>query len=221
MALTDQIDETCLDRLASLGERRSHGNGEVLHREGAEPDALVVLHSGHVKLSVTGHGDRPVLIDLRGPGHALGALAVVDGLPHGETATGVGEVRTVVVGRAELLERAETDAALANDLLRLVVREARTRERPAEQTARDTDALARLCGRLAQLGDAAADLTPAEAATFAWPLSDQELADWSGLPVDGVQRGLTILADLGWVRPGAGGTGLIVLDPTALRSRAA
>lgn len=219
MALTDQIDDRCLDRLASIGDRRHHASGEVLHRQGVEPDALVVLGTGHAKLSLAGPDDRPVLVDILGPGDVLGALSVVDGRPHRETATAAGAVTAVVVARAVLLERAERDVALANDLLRLVVRDVRARQRPDDRTAHDADALGRLCLRLAQLGDATSDLTPAEAATFAWPLSHQELADWTALPLDAVERGLTVLTDLGWLRPCP--DGLVVLDPTALRSRAA
>lgn len=102
-------------RLAATSYPKRLTRGQVLFTEGEPCDALYVVESGRVKVSVTSpHGDELVLAVV-GPGGSLGELAVVDGAPRSAGAEALEDTTLVCLPRDAvlLLLRSSPEAALA------------------------------------------------------------------------------------------------------------
>lgn len=103
------------ERLASTAYPKRLARGQVLFTEGEPCDAVYVVESGRVKVSVTSpHGDELVL-SVIGPGGSLGELSVVDGEPRSAGATALEDTTLVCLPRDAvlLLLRSSADASLA------------------------------------------------------------------------------------------------------------
>jgi CRP/FNR family transcriptional regulator, cyclic AMP receptor protein len=78
------------------------------------------------------------------------------------------------------------------------------------------DALGRVCGRLVEM--MARYGRGAAGAVITAPLSQSEIAGWSGLSREAVVKTLAALRALGWIE--MNGRTITVLDPVALKARA-
>ena len=80
-------DPDALERLASSMRSRRFRRGEVIFHLGDPGDALFVIVSGEVKISLPSEtGDEAILATLR-PGDVFGELALLDGAPRSASAT--------------------------------------------------------------------------------------------------------------------------------------
>ena len=84
-----------LDRLIEISEVRKHTSGEAIVEEGTEGDAIFLLYSGEVSVSVEGIKGRIHLATLRGRGAFFGEIAVVD--PGLRSATVTSETEAVLL----------------------------------------------------------------------------------------------------------------------------
>lgn len=75
--LFGRLSAEVLDALADQTEERSFGVGEVVAKQGAANDGLLVLTDGAMEVR---RGDR--LIKVLGPGDSVGYLSLIDGGPH-------------------------------------------------------------------------------------------------------------------------------------------
>jgi CRP/FNR family cyclic AMP-dependent transcriptional regulator len=114
------------DRLASAAYPKKLARGQVLFVEGEPCDAVYVVRSGRLKVSVTSpHGDELVLA-LYGPGASVGELSIVDGGPRSAGAEAVDDTELVCLPRDAVMTlfRASPEAALslAQDLAAMLRR---------------------------------------------------------------------------------------------------
>jgi CRP/FNR family transcriptional regulator len=70
------LEEQDLAWVANRISQRTFASGAVLYREGAVPLALGLIESGYVKICRTASGSKPVLLQVFGPGEALGEIAI-------------------------------------------------------------------------------------------------------------------------------------------------
>lgn len=96
-----------LSAVAELATQVDFADGSALTTEGEDGDAFYMLLDGVVRVSRAG---TPVG-DL-GPGDFIGEISLIDGRPRTATAVAVGEVRTLVVRRAEFLDLMERFSAV-------------------------------------------------------------------------------------------------------------
>jgi CRP/FNR family cyclic AMP-dependent transcriptional regulator len=68
-------------RVAALARARSYPCGALVVRQGDPGEALYVVRSGAVKVTVTGHSGREVILRTLGRGEHFGELALIDGRP--------------------------------------------------------------------------------------------------------------------------------------------
>ncbi|MGB5756699.1 MAG: Crp/Fnr family transcriptional regulator [Acidimicrobiales bacterium] len=189
--------------------------GEVFH-EGEHPDHVLVILSGHLKLSRLSTDGKELLIEIREAGELVGELGAIDREPRSATATAVGPLEAIVIpaGRFEELLTQRAKVSLA--VLRLVT--SRLRQSTGRRLeAGIGDAFARLCGRLVELAErheTGADGT----IEIHSSLTQQELADWIGAARDAVVMALHRLRELGWVETGRRRNR--ILDIEAMRGEA-
>jgi CRP-like cAMP-binding protein len=87
-SLTDEE----LRRLTSTVRSAQADGGEVLYREGEEPDAFYIVREGRVEITAPGSSGGMENRWIRGPGESLGELALVGSSHRGETARTEGPV---------------------------------------------------------------------------------------------------------------------------------
>ena len=203
--------------LEAIARRAAAERGEVLLARGEPADRVLILAAGRVKVSVTTPTGREAVLTFRGPGALLGDQALVDKSPRSATVVAVEPVEFFIVAasafRAYLA--AHPDVALAM----LAVLSARLREsdrRLAEYTAADT--LGRICARLVELCESQGDVGDEQAVRITLPITQEELAGWTGSSIESTAKALRTLRSLGWVATGR--RSIEVHDLAALRGRA-
>jgi len=197
----------------ALGRVRRFGRGEIIFREGDDPGGVAALLSGQVKVSVSGAGGREVVLRFSGPGDLLGELAAIAGNARSATVAAVDEVELIAV-RADDFRRFVLEhprvAPLVFDHLAALLAEA-DRQRIDFATR---DVTGRIAGRLVELAESVGE-PETGGIRIELPLSQEELAAWSGASREAVARSLHLLRELGWIETAR--REIKVLNLTALR----
>jgi CRP-like cAMP-binding protein len=170
-----------------------------------------------VKVSVSTITGREAVLTFRGPGALLGDQALVDESPRSATVTAVEPVEMLVVAasafRAYLGSHPDVALAMLSTL------SSRLREadhRLAEYAAADT--LGRICARLVELCETEGDLDGPGPVRITLPITQEELAGWTGASIEATAKALRALRSLGWVKTAR--RAIEVHDLAALRGRA-
>lgn len=203
--------------LAAIGRRQHAERGELLMARGEVGDKLVVIESGRVKVSVMTVTGREVVLTFRGPGSLLGDQSLVDESPRSATVTAAEPVDYVVVAASAFRGYLASHPNVA--LAMLATLSARLREsdrRLAEYAA--ADSLGRICARLVELCEMQGEQGGEGAVQITLPITQEELAGWTGASIESTAKSLRALRDLGWVATGR--RSLEVHDLAALRERA-
>ena len=205
------------DELLAAVRPRTFARGESLFRGGADDDSFAVLLSGRVKLVGQTESGRTVLVALRGRGDLIGELAVLSGGPRSVDVIPVEAVRAGV-GPGEVLRQFLERRPAALMVLCLILGD---RLRAADRGLIEMAALpgdVRVEGLLLDLADryGRAD---GDALHISVPLSQDELADWTGLSRQAVAKALATLRAEGLVDTAR--RRLLVSDLDALRRRVA
>ena len=206
-----------LDALRAVANVHRYPSGERLLREGDPPTVVLAILTGTVKLTKSALSGREIVLELRGAGEIVGELGAIDGHTRSASAVALGEVEALVlpVDRFNALLRERV--GLAHRLLVTVV--ARVREAAGRQLELGTsDVVGRVCRRLTELARSHG-IPVDDGVLVRGAISQQELADWSGISRDGVVRALQELRRLGWVDTGR--QRLLIRDVESVARRAA
>jgi CRP/FNR family transcriptional regulator, cyclic AMP receptor protein len=204
--------------LEAIAHRRRADRGDVLLSRGEAADRVIVLESGRVKVSVSTTSGREAVLTFRGPGALLGDQALVDEAPRSATVTAVEPVELLVIAASAFRGYLGSHPGVA--LAMLATLSSRLREadrRVAEYAAADT--LGRVCARLVELCDTEeGDLDANGAVRISLPITQEELAGWTGASIEATAKALRALRSLGWVKTAR--RAIEVHDLAALRGRA-
>jgi CRP/FNR family transcriptional regulator, cyclic AMP receptor protein len=119
------LEPEALDRLAASMRSRRFRRGEVIFHVGDPGDALFVIVSGEVKISLPSEtGDEAILATLR-TGDVFGELALLDGAPRSASATALTPTETVILPRDRFRELIATEAGVRDALLASIAGELR------------------------------------------------------------------------------------------------
>ncbi|MGZ9160910.1 MAG: Crp/Fnr family transcriptional regulator [Candidatus Limnocylindrales bacterium] len=213
------LDEDALGRVAAGMRSRRFRRGEVIFHLGDPGDALFVIVSGEVKISLPSEtGDEAILATL-GPGAVFGELALLDGAPRSASATAISAAETVVLPRDRFRELIATEAGVRDALLASIAGELRRLTTHVEElhfldiTGRLAARLVRLSqeGGVAHAGDGSIQLRR--------NLTQGDLAAMVGCTRQSVNKLLGQFADDGLVRLDRGGIVVIDLDGLIATSR--
>jgi CRP-like cAMP-binding protein len=206
-------ERTALEVVGSLWQWR---RGEVILREGERFDWVVVLRIGRVKVASNTAGGNEVVLALRGPGALLGELSAIGRVPVSASVTALEPVTALVVPHFEFKRYLEAHGRVAFELMRqLTVRLRDADRKRIEFGAFDTTG--RVAARLVELAERFGTQTP-EGLRIGLPLSQDELAGWTGSSREAVTKALRALRQEGWIKTGR--MQVIVHDLEGLRSRA-
>jgi CRP/FNR family transcriptional regulator, cyclic AMP receptor protein len=202
--------------IVELGTRRRFARGAVLMFENEPGDRVTVLLEGRVKATRLGEDGRETLLSIREPGDILGELSVVEDLPRIASITALEPVEAVIIAASRFRSHLEHTPRVAVVLLGVVTRRLRDATVKRSQFA-TSDTLARLAARLLELGERFGEASD-NGLVVESPLSQEELAAWTGASRAGVAQALHTLRDLGWIHTDR--RRITICNESALRARA-
>jgi CRP-like cAMP-binding protein len=197
--------------------RRSFRRGAVLFHEGGSSDRVVVVLSGRVKVSTVTSDGKEIVLAFRGPGDLLGELSALDGEPRSATVAALESVEALALTVDDFRAFVAAHPPVALLLLEMLSRRLRDADRKrVEYGAHDT--LGRVAARLVELAERYGERV-SRGLRITLPISQEELAGWTGSSREAVSKALHALRGLGWVITER--RRITVLDLDALRRRSA
>lgn len=121
-ALFARLDDASFERCAASFRRRQYRRGETIFHQGDLGDALHVIESGAVKVVIpSDDGGEGAIIATLGPGDCFGELSLLDGGERSATAIAQDPTVTSVLRRDAFVTLFESDAALRQAVLEVLV----------------------------------------------------------------------------------------------------
>ncbi|GAA3297917.1 Crp/Fnr family transcriptional regulator [Dactylosporangium vinaceum] len=217
--MTEFFDLLHADEQAALeaaGHRRQWRRGAVIFREASRSEAVIILRAGRVKVSSDTASGTEVVLAVRGPGALIGELSAIDGGPMSATVTALEPVTALSVPSPDFERYLLGHARVSFLLMRELTRRLRDADRKRiEFGAYDTTG--RVAARLVELAERFGEAAP-EGLRIGLPLSQDELAGWTGSSREAVTKALRTLREEGLIQTGR--LHVIVHDLDALRDRA-
>lgn len=203
--------------LRALGVRRRFPAGSTLFFENDDAHDALILLAGAVKVVVCALDGREVILDVLTEGALVGELSAIDGRPRSATAVALEPVEVLTVPCAGFVEFLHRYPQVMYQLLIGVA--ARLRNSDHRQLELGTgDALGRLCARLLEMADRYGHARSDGPIDVRSPLSQADLAAWTGLSREAVVKALRTLRELGWIQNR--GPNITILRPEQVRERA-
>jgi CRP/FNR family cyclic AMP-dependent transcriptional regulator len=195
--LTDKFFSLASSAFESAGKMRKWTAGQILVRYGDRPDQVILIKSGHVKVSSSAPTGKQVVLAIRGPGDLLGELSVIDGRPRSAQVTALSTVtaRTLDVAAFRSLLIANGSAALC--LLEIVV--GRLREADLQRLEYGAYPVhLRVARLLAEYAVTYGRTSQGQRGTVIMvPLTQSELGEAAGASREAVAKALRRLRELG------------------------
>jgi CRP/FNR family cyclic AMP-dependent transcriptional regulator len=202
--------------LDELGIVRTFERGTALFHESGVADRVLVILSGCVKLSCLSDDGKEVILAIRGPGDLIGEMSAIDGASRSATATALDQVHALAVPAVEFVRYLERHPHVALALIRMLG--ARLREADVMRVELSaSDSMSRVAARIVELCERfGAEVHPG--VRIELPISQEELAGWTGCSRDSVVKALQLMRSLGWVETGRRHITVLALED--LRRRA-
>jgi CRP-like cAMP-binding protein len=210
------LDATERDALLRYGRKRHFNRANSLITAGTVSDSVLVILEGRVKLSFFTDAGDEVLLAIRGPGDLIGDLSALDEKPHSATATALEPVdaRTIRAAdfRAFLLDYPQVSLLL----LRMLSSRLRDADEKRVEFAA-YDSVGRVARRLVEMAGRFGD-PEGLGVRITLPLTQEELAGWTGSSREAVSKALQALRDRGLIETKR--RAVTVLDLEGLTRRA-
>jgi len=144
------LDEAGLESVGRTVRSRRFRRGEVIFHQGDPGDALFIVMSGSIKISLPSDtGDEAILATLR-PGDFFGELALLDGAPRSASASALTPTEAVILPRDRFRELIATETGFRDALLASIAGELRRLTTHVEEL-HFLDITGRLAARLVRL----------------------------------------------------------------------
>jgi len=195
---------------------RRFATGAIVFGEGDVSKRVILVVSGHLKVSCCSDNGHEVVLGYCERGDVLGEFAAVDGEPHPATVTAVEPTQALVMpaDRFASIVEGRPDAAMA--LLRSVIGRLRNADRKRLEFA-SLDATGRVARRLIELAEHYGEPTD-EGVRITLPITQQELAGWVGTSREAVSKSMHRLRERSLIDIHR--RSVTVLDLEGLRMRA-
>ncbi|HET9614905.1 MAG TPA: Crp/Fnr family transcriptional regulator [Candidatus Limnocylindrales bacterium] len=185
--------------LRSMRTRRFRRNETVFH-VGDPGDALFIVVSGSIKITLPADsGDEAILATLR-PGDFFGELALLDGAARSATAVAIEPTETYIQPRDQFRELIATEPVMREAVLATMAAEVRRLTHHVEEL-HFLDITGRLASRLARMTNESGATQLADGSIrLAGPLTQGDLAAMIGCTRQSVNKLLGMFADDGLIR---------------------
>lgn len=214
-AFLDSLTPAERDDLFARGGRRKLRRGTFLFSEGDASEHVAVVLAGRVKASSFTTDGREVVLAVRGPGELLGELAALDRQTRSASVIALEPLEVLVVPADGFRDFLEAHARVAVSLLQTLSRRQRDADRKRiEFGAHDTEGRVGL--RIVELAERYGEATEG-GIRIELPLTQEELAGWTGSSREAVSKALKTLREHGLIETGR--RTILVRDLAALRAR--
>jgi CRP/FNR family cyclic AMP-dependent transcriptional regulator len=194
---------------------RSYQRGTALFHELQGADRVIIILAGRVKVICISEDGREVLLDIRGPGDLIGEMSALDDEPRSASAIALEPVDALVLTASQFRGIMDSVPGISRLVTQTLSRRLRDSDcRRLEFAVHDTGG--RVAARLLELSERYGVETP-DGLRIDLPISQQELASWTGSSREAVGKALHAMRELGWLRTQR--RSITVLDLAALRSR--
>lgn len=193
------LDRDALERLTGSMRSRRFRRGEVIFHLGDPGDALFVIMSGDVKISLPSETGEEAILATLGSGAVFGELALLDGAPRSASATALTATETVVLPRDRFRELIATEAGVRDALLASIAGELRRLTTHVEEL-HFLDITGRLAARLVRLAQDGGTRTADGGIRLRKNLTQGDLAAMVGCTRQSVNKLLGQFTDDGLIR---------------------
>ena len=178
---------------------------------------VVVILSGRVKIVLPTSTGGEAVLSFRGPGALLGDQALVDDSPRSANVVAVEPVELIAIAASAFRGYLKARPAVALAMLASLSAKLRESDHLLREYAA-TDTLGRICARLVELCEVQGDADTVGPVRINLPITQEELAGWTGSSLESTAKALRSLRSLGWIATGR--RAIEVHDLAALRGRA-
>ena len=191
-------------KLHTLGRVRTFVRDATLMREASASDEVFFITNGRVKIVTVSPSGREAVLGVRGEGDLIGDVSAIDGRPRSASAVALEPVEVRAIATSSFVQfLAETPEASLG-LLRLLT--SRLRDADAKRLEHaGHDATARLASRLIELGERFGEPIQGQrrdGVRISLPLTQEELAGWTGSSLEATAKALRVLRCAGVVTTG-------------------
>lgn len=199
--------------LEEVTTRRRFQRNSILYHWGEDPAGVLVIESGRVKITAPAEFERETILAFRGPGDLIGEVGAFDGRPRSASVVALEPVVALACAGSDFRRLIDRRPSVEQALMTILIE--RLREADTERAdfgARDV--LGRVAHRTLELADRFG--APCDRGVdIRLPITQDELAGWSGASREAVSKALGTMRELGWIETGR--RSLVVRDEAALR----
>ena len=211
------LSEGELADLRSIGRAQRFAKGARLLSERQVGDRVMALLAGRVKIVGVSDDGRDAVFGFRSAGDLVGELSAIDGHPRSGSVEALEPVEALTIATPDFLGHLERHPPVALVVMRLLCERLRDADRKRVEFAA-ADTIGRVAARLLELGERFGEAAGDGAVTIDLPLTQEELAGWTGSSREAVARALQTMRELGWVQTAR--RRITLCDQAALRARA-
>jgi CRP-like cAMP-binding protein len=219
--MSEAHDHDFLGMLSSEEARALHARsvvrrfrrGAAMLREGEDPTRVLVMTEGRAKAVTFTDDGKEVVLGFLGPGELLGEVATIESRPRSATVIALEPVTALALAASDFWALLDEHPRIWVVVHRIVIRRLRLADLQRKEFS-GSNTLSRVSRRLVELstvhgreGD--------DGVTITLPISQEELAGWTGASREAVTKALRTLRDLGWIETGR--RSISVRDTEALR----
>lgn len=168
----------------------------MMHEGQAGTEVMVII-SGRVKITYLEIDGREIVLDFRGPGELLGELAVMDGKPRSSSVEAIEPTEVLAVTAAAFKALLAERTGIASALLQDIVRRFRDSDRKRIEFGA-SHTIGRVVARLLEMVERFGTRTVA-GFVIDLPITQEELAGWTGSSREAVAKALHSLRELGLI----------------------
>jgi CRP-like cAMP-binding protein len=207
------LDDDEARALRARGIERRFRRGATMLREGEEPTRVLVLTEGRTKAVTFTDEGKEVVLGFMGPGSLLGEVATIQQRPRSATVVAIEPCTAIALAAADFWALLEEHPRVWVVVHSVVIGRLRLADLQRKEFA-GSNTLGRVSRRLVELTDEHGRES-GDGVTITLPLSQEELAGWTGASREAVAKALRTLRDLGWIETGR--RSIQVRDRDALR----
>jgi CRP/FNR family cyclic AMP-dependent transcriptional regulator len=195
--LFEGLKEEELEAIASVTITRSFSKDQVIILAEEEGDALFLINTGQVKVSIVSEDGREVILSLLGEGAVFGELALLDEKPRSANVVAMSDAELYMLHRSDFLKLLYRVPKIAITLLAELATRLRKTDRKIEGLAL-LDVTSRISETLLQLADEQGE-EHSEGLHIPNRPTHQQLANMSGTTRETVSRVLKRLEAQGYI----------------------
>ena len=195
--LFEGLKEEELEAIASVTITRSFSKDQVIILAEEEGDALFLINTGQVKVSIVSEDGREVILSLLGEGAVFGELALLDEKPRSANVVAMSDAELYMLHRSDFLQLLYRVPKIAITLLAELATRLRKTDRKIEGLAL-LDVTSRISETLLQLADEQGE-EHSEGLHIPNRPTHQQLANMSGTTRETVSRVLKRLEAQGYI----------------------